>query len=393
MRHIMEDKMKKTIVIILLLLMSLNFVYAESLDESYIDLIFDKFASYDDDIKAQRSDELMVFMESGGRLEILYTVIVTTKQDAMADYNITTEDVRKNIDALKTWSKLDRYALVEAGVAGDRAVVDALNVKYSESSGGTVTPPTPVVPTTPPTPPTPGVSPTSGEDEQPLKPAGSLKVTLELKGFINEEKPRLPEKIGVTFEDTKNHWSNSHVLFLAERGIISGHSEISFAPEDSIKKSEIVALIMKLIVTDVAKVPEYTGEVPDLEYGKWYDDAMKNAYTLDLIEPNYLGYLDPNHHSTREEVVDILIRAIRALEIDIDPALKEYKGDFKDFNKVKTELQESMASAINLGFISGMGDGTIAPGEDITRGQIAAVVKKVYLYILDQVNEEVVNEE
>jgi hypothetical protein len=141
---------------------------------------------------------------------------------------------------------------------------------------------------------------------------------------------------------------------------------------------------MELVVVEPEGVPTYEGEVPDIEYGKWYDTAMQNAFTLGLIEPNHLGYLSPDYYSTREEVVDVLIRCIGALGIDIDPVLKTYGSDFKDFDQVSDELKESMTIAINLGFISGMSDGRIAPKEEITRGQIAAVVKKLYLYVLDE---------
>jgi hypothetical protein len=99
------------------------------------------------------------------------------------------------------------------------------------------------------------------------------------------------------------------------------------------------------------------------------------------------GYVDPNHYSSREEVVEVLIRALVAMGFEFDEDVKAYKGDFVDFDKVDENLQESMAIAVNLGFISGMGDGRIAPEEEITRGQIAAVVKKVYLYILEEIKE------
>lgn len=101
------------------------------------------------------------------------------------------------------------------------------------------------------------------------------------------------------FADTKNHWSQADVLFLRERGIISGRSEDAFVPEDPVKKSEVVTLVMNLIVSDDSKLPTYIGKVPDINYGYWYDNAMKQAYSLELLEPNYLGYLRPERLSSR----------------------------------------------------------------------------------------------
>ncbi|MBN2794421.1 MAG: S-layer homology domain-containing protein [Clostridia bacterium] len=380
--------MKKGILVFICLILFSLPIYAESIDESYIDLIFDKFADYSESIRNGKAEELKVFMEENARLDLLYTVIITTKSDLMAKYNISEADLKKNIDALKTWSALDRLKLVEAGASGDRSTVDALNAKYASENNTTPTLPTvPTIPSTPALPPS-GYIPLDDE-ETPLAYI-SFKGVLKSSGFIYESIE--VKEIGKTFGDVKFHWSKEYVNYLAERHIISGYNSKTFMPDANIKKSEIVALLMKLLVVDPLKLPEYSGHISDLDYNNWYDQTMKNAFTLGIIEPNYLGYIEPNHYSTREEVVDMIIRSIGAMHIKIDDHLKIYKSNFNDFDKVKSEFKESMTIAINLGFISGMGNNTIAPNKEITRGEIAVVVKKLYLYILDEINEEVTDE-
>lgn len=379
--------MRKWLLVFVLLLTFSTISFAEPLDDEYIDLIFDKFASYNEETKKEKSEELMLFMEDDARLNLLYTIIVTTKSDAMATYNISESDVRKNIDALKTWSKLDRYKLIEAGAEGDRSTVDALNEKYTPAPDSTPIPnpnptpsPLPIIP----------VEDVILEDEETPLAGFDFTQILKASGFLNQ--PVQVKYEGKTFTDIKNHWSKQYVEYLAEREIISGYNADTFGPNDPIKKSEIVTLLMRLVVVDSSKITSYKGSIPDLEYGNWYDGFMKNAYTLGIIEPNYLGYMEPNHHSTREEVVDMLIKSIEALGIEIDESLKEYSGSFTDFNEVKPELKDSMAIAINLNFISGLGNNTIAPGSDITRGQIAVVINKLYLYILEEIDKEVTSE-
>lgn len=350
--------MKKAILILLMLILSTTFVFAETVDSNYIDLIFDKFASMSDSEKTTNEIWLSGFIASEPGLEVLYLEAIK-KTDSMATYNITEADVRRNINALKTWSIEDRKALVAAGASGDRAAVDALNKKNANSTG----------------------SSTTGTDAKPVLNTRLERLTYS--GLITNEIMIEPELKNKSFRDIENHWSKEHVLYLVERDIISGKDELSFDPEASISKAEIVTLVTKLIIDDMTKVPAYTGDVEDIVAGKWYDGHMQRGLVLGLIEPNADDLLEPLHNSSREEVVEILVKAIEVLEIPVADELKIYKGEFKDFKLISESRKEAMTIAINLGFISGKGDGILDPQSEIKRSEIAVVVKKMYLYIVD----------
>ncbi|MBI9014135.1 MAG: S-layer homology domain-containing protein [Clostridiales bacterium] len=333
--------MKKVLLIVLILIITSISAFGESIDDNYIDLIFSKLGSMSEAEKSEAVSLLSSFIGSDVGLEVLYLEALK-QESAMASYNVSAGDVRRNIDALKTWSSEDRQALIQAGVIGDKATIAALNSKNANV----------------------------------VFIAPSLR-----SGLISKEisvKPYLKDK---TFEDTATHWSHDHVQYLVERGIISGKDENNFDPEASISKAEIVTLVTKLMIEDMSKIPVYTGDASDVTSGKWYDGHMQRGLVLGLIEET--ESIDPMHNSSREEVVEILIKAINALEIPIDDSLKEYKGDFKDFDQISDKRKEAMTIAINLGFISGKGDGIIDPQSEIKRSEIAVVINKLYLYILD----------
>ena len=356
-----------------MLVLSTSFVFAESLDSEYIDLIFDKFASYDEPTRAKREAELYDFIGYNSGIDFLH-IQVLARKDEMAAYGITEEDLRRNFSALKTWSVEDRRAMVTAGAADDKATVIALNSKNASNSSG-------------------DGSSGDGSTGSAGTGAGAVGTTtpkaetreekLAIKGLITAEIAVKPELESKRFQDTENHWSNEHVLYLVERGIISGKNELSFDPEAPIAKAEIVTLVTKLIISDNTKVPSYSGSVADIEAGKWYDSHMQRGHALGLIAENTSGDLEPLHNSSREEVVEILIKAIEALEIPVADELKVYNGNFKDFEQISETRKEAMTIAINLGFISGKGDGVLDPQSEIKRSEIAVVVKKLYLYIVE----------
>ena len=314
--------------------------FADSIDESYIGLIFDNFDKYDEEQKIENAEILDVLFSSNMGLDLLYNEIIRSKKASLEAYGVSEADLRRNIDALKTWSVEDRKALIAAGASGNEALVYDLNEKNS--------------------------------------------FVLKKTPFI--QKAKLPQaSLKKEFIDIKNHWSQDNVNFLAERGIISGKSQTSFAPNDNILKAEIVKLVMNLVVEDEDQLPAYTGNVKDIESGAWYDQAMKQAYTLEIIKADLSNQLNPVTFATREEVVDVIIKSISAIGIEIDSDLIKYKSSFKDYKNLSPQYRESMVVAINLGIIGGKGDNTIAPKALITRGETAAVIKRLYDFIINKI--------
>jgi len=341
--------MKKFIVALVIMLLSTSVIaYAEPIDESYFDLIFNKFNSFEEDDKAQMVDLLNTLITSDIGLDVLYLEVIK-QEAAMANYGITAEDLKVNIDALKSWSVEDRLALVEAGLAGDKDKISELNDKQT---------------------------------------AVKAVVTDSVrKALITKEISIKPYAQNKTFGDVEKHWSKDYVYYLVKRGIVSGKSENSYDPEASITKAEIVTMITKMLIEDMSNVPSYEGTAKDITSGQWYDAHMQRGVSLGLISADSKNELSPMVNSTREEVVEILINSLNSLEITIPDELKVYKGDFKDFDQISPERQEAMIIAINLGFISGKGDGIIDPKSEIKRSEIAVVVNKLYTYILEEINQ------
>jgi len=387
--------------------------FADSLDTEYIDLIFDKFESYDEDVKAEKVETAKFLLanehanESGPNT--LYDIIVETKQDQMKKYNITKTMLKKNIDIIKTWSIADREALIDAGASSDKDAILALNQKYSatsddddddrddnksggsKSSGGSSS----------------GGSSggsandnvvVTGEDKKDDVTSDfdkfknitkeERKETLKEKGLMTKEKSVVDSLKDKKFEDMTSHWAKEDVSFLAERGIISGRENGEFDPNANITKAETVTLVLNLIVEDNLKFSDATVSdetVEDVALDKWYADEIKNALSLNLIEKDEEGNLEPDKMLTREEVVEVLVNAVKAMGIYVDEENRTYPLQFSDFKEVQDSRKEAMAIAVKLGFVNGMGDGTLAPKDLVTRGQMATLMKKVYLYLMEEI--------
>lgn len=332
----------KKIICILIMVLCLNVVaFGDMIDEGYIGLIFDNFDKYDEATKLENAELLDVFFATDFSLDILYTTLISTKKASLDAYGVSEGDLRRNIDALKTWSVEDRKALIAAGVSGNQALVIDINnrnVKKEEILGS---------------------------------------------AFITSAKP-IKAEYKKNFKDMDGHWSKSSVNFLTERDIIRGKSDVAFEPDANILKSEIVSMVVGLVVEDAKALPAYTGKVADIQTGAWYDTTMQHAYALNIIEEDLNKKLNPTKFASREEVVDILVNTISSLNIDLNEDLKAYKGDYSDYSNLSPSYRESMVIAINLGLINGKTQDTIAPNAFITRGETAAVVKRLYDFIIKE---------
>ena len=384
--------MKKIIVLILIMTMFANFniCIATSLDKSYIDLLYGKFQSYPDDIKETRRKQLRALVGSKLGLELLYREVLKSKKDSMEKYGLTESELRTNIDILKEWKASDRRDLIDALASGDRSKIDDINEKYAEDEDddASVSSPTSSIPSIP----SSNINVSTGvlDDtikikEKQISKLSKLKQKLKEKGFrvvSIAEKQEFKNKI---FKDTLNHWSNKEVLFLAKRGIVKGTGDGIFNPNSLIKKAEIIALVNRVIIENKEKIVVNNDNIKDIGDGKWYDSDMRIAYSLGILNKDYLAKIYPEKEPYREEVVDIIVRAIKVMDIPISDELKKYNGKFKDYEQISPLKRENMNIAINLGIIKGDGE-NLKPRDKITRAEVAAIIKRFYEYIISVTN-------
>ena len=119
--------------------------------------------------------------------------------------------------------------------------------------------------------------------------------------------------------------------------------------------------------------PSQTEEAPftDVAAGSWYEDAVNYVYTNNLMSGVSATSFAPNTHLSRAMIAQILY----AME---DPSAVS-SATFQDVpgGMWYTDAVNWAASA---GLVSGYGDGTFGPNDDITREQMAAILYRYAQY-------------
>ncbi len=380
--------LKKTLSLSLALMLGvtpiINFADDNSLDQEYMDLIFGKVKSMTGTEKKAARIALETAFYSDLTLNTFkknWEKSVTDEQmEKLPDYGLSEATVEENIEKLKSWDDADRQKLIDYALGGNESALEGLNDSYDQSSsggsssgggggGGSVQGGTEVAVT--------GV--------ESIK---SVKEKLLVKGLRAEAIQLVPDKANKKFEDVQSHWSKDYVEFFVHRGVISGRSEMDFAPDASITKGEILTLLTKVMITDSTKVDTSSVELSDVNTNDWYSEFVKQSVKLGIVDKDAEGKVYANKNPQRQEIIQIMMNALDVMELEANEAsVVSLEKDYIDTTSINPSYRNAMERAVALGWIKGMGDGRLAPQDEVTRGQIAVLLKYFHDYVLTQIEE------
>jgi hypothetical protein len=123
-----------------MLVLGSSIVYAETIDLDHMDILFSKARTMDDETKSFYEGMLRGVFDNAGNLnnfaDNFEGYLPKEDLDKLEDLNISTNKIRDNILALKTWSYEDRMALINYGLMTNteeaKTKINALNDKYIE---------------------------------------------------------------------------------------------------------------------------------------------------------------------------------------------------------------------------------------------------------------------
>lgn len=347
--------MKKILLIIGLVFICSGVGFADSIDMSQMDAVFEEFDSYSPSKQAKYYEMMEGAMDSDESLEGLaknLSFLLTEEQMAKLEakgYSLSS--VRSNIRKLKTWSREDRMDLVDAFRAEDREALMKLN--RVNATAALVSP--------------------SRETAGPiieLTESQALAFEKGLRFLPIESLNEIP-----VFDDLNDHWSREEVNSLAALGIVNGKRKGAFYPDDYISRIEILAIITRITVYDDEKLPK--GEI-QTDSSKWYAQPLKRSIQIGLIRGE--AETDLLDQASREEVVAYLMKAYAAF--GFEPVKSVDLTEYMDAEQIQPEHREAFEQAVALGLLQGWNQ-MLKPLDSITRAEAVAMSNRFYKTILE----------
>lgn len=143
---------------------------------------------------------------------------------------------------------------------------------------------------------------------------------------------------------------------------IHGYENNMFRPDKNITRGEAASMFYGLLRNKPEERRKFT-DVSD----QWYAKAVESLGSLHILNGYSDGSFLPDRTITREEFVTIAIACDTLTKADMS------------FSDVSADSWAApfIAAASSKGWISGFGDGTFHPGDNITRAQAVSIINRM----------------
>lgn len=202
----------------------------------------------------------------------------------------------------------------------------------------------------------------------------------------DDEIPELDVDVELPFRDVaKNVWYRGPVEFVYRNGYMSGTSDTTFGPNQSVTRGMMVMVLYR-----IAGSPEVSEE--DCAYfsdtqGKYYTQAVGWAKANGIVSGVSATRFGPDNRIARQDAMTIFYRyCVDYLGLD-----GSYSGDlseFADAGKVSGYAETAVSWAVDVGLMSGSSSGSslkLNPKGNLTRAEAATVLKALVIRILEAV--------
>jgi len=179
------------------------------------------------------------------------------------------------------------------------------------------------------------------------------------------------------FNDVTSHWAKDAVNDMGSRMVVSGVGNNMYEPNRDITRAEFAAIVVRSL-----GLKPGTGNNPftDVESTEWYCQYIETAYEYGIISGYGNGKFGPSDKITREQAMAMVARAMKItglkVEFEEDEAEKLLKV-FADSEQAAIWAKESLAVCVKAGVVSGKSSTTLAPKDEITRAEVAAIVQRL----------------
>lgn len=175
-----------------------------------------------------------------------------------------------------------------------------------------------------------------------------------------------------TFSDMTGHWAKSDVETLASKLIVNGSSATEYAPNRDITRAEFAAILVRALGLNEVSATGFS----DVTAKDWFSGAVGAAYKAGLVTGFEDGTFHPNANITREEMVVMIVRALKLGGHDSKANVK-LLDQFADRSGISGWSKDAVAVSLEAGIIQGKSETTFAAKDQATRAEAAAMLKRM----------------
>jgi hypothetical protein len=181
----------------------------------------------------------------------------------------------------------------------------------------------------------------------------------------------------IAFSDMKNHWAKASVNNMGARMVVNGVGSGNYEPDRNMTRAEFAAVMVRALGLEPEKGASGFSDIASTE---WYCGYVKTAAAYGIIK----GYSDtvfgPNDTITREQAMTMIARAMKITGLNgnlIESETSKLIGAYADGKTISDYADDSIATCLKTGVVSGRGNNTLAPKAHVTRAEVAAMIERL----------------
>ena len=160
-------------------------------------------------------------------------------------------------------------------------------------------------------------------------------------------------------------WYAEAIAYCQQHGVMSGTSDTTFAPEDTLTRAMLATVLHRMSDTPAVSDPPVFA---DAVAGSWYSDAVSWAAKTGVVSGYGGGTFGVNDPATREQAVTILWRYAGEPE-------NAAAADISDMSSISSWAQAAVRWAGANGILDGMLENNrFEPKANIKRGEVASML-------------------
>lgn len=184
--------------------------------------------------------------------------------------------------------------------------------------------------------------------------------------------------LALSTPDYEGHWAEEYIKNVMNLGIAQGIAPNRFDPDSELTRAQLTKMVVLAAGYEDPEMVEDTS-FSDVKTSDWFAPYIEVAKSAGLVEGYDKWCFRPDQPINRAEALKILVEGTLGRKITLDPT-QGLLGDF-DLGQnpfADLDLDEWYAAyalyGYKYGIISGYADGTLGPGNYMTRAEFAKVI-------------------
>ena len=170
-----------------------------------------------------------------------------------------------------------------------------------------------------------------------------------------------------------NFWAYNQILYVYNRGIMVGTSDVTFTPDSQVTRAQVITMIARMGGADTSEAPDTT-HFKDVQATDWYAASAEWAYAKGIYKTsNFNG----NEPIERQEIAQMLYQYLTKVE-GYSSSIDKGVQNFADYKSISSNCRNAVQFMKQYGVMVGYGNNVFGPTDKVTRAQMAAVTNRMY---------------